>query len=581
MADELGQGSVVRGVQWREVLPFTHLFRGFRVAIHPSKLVLGLILLLLLYTGGRILDGLWNERDLAVPDELQLYEDSWEAGNARNEFARMRGAQRLELEHDYADRLVEAGIYTDVQAARAAAVDGDRLDALAEKIVEERDARRASIDKRFNDELNAATRIQDTADRERAIERVERTHDESRQALYREAYEDLKQAKLVEGVGLFHMFFEYEAQQVVHIASGVLHGNWGGGWSDETRPGVFTAIRNMLIIGPAWLMQHHPLYFVLFVLMFLMIWAIFGGAIARIAAVHVARDEKLGVRAALQFSIGKFLSFISAPLIPLIIVLVVGLIPLLSGLLASIPYVGPVFNILMGLLFVLLLACGFVMTLVLVGTLGGFNLMYPTIAVEGSDSFDAISRSFSYVYARPWRMAFYTIVSVVYWALTYFFVRLFVGLMLALTHYFVGAGMFKEAASSDPLWSMMWPLGGSFLTYDVDYLTLRWDQDLTSGLISFWFFMVVGLLGAYIISFYFSANTIIYFLMRREVDATEMDDIYLEATDEDFGEAAPVIAGGAEASGEIARESQAREEATEPAPPAPAEPPQDRDQSNP
>ena len=37
------------------------------------------------------------------------------------------------------------------------------------------------------------------------------------------------------------------------------------------------------------------------------------------------------------------------------------------------------------------------------GTVGGFGLMYPTVAVEGSDSFDAISRSFSYVFARPWR----------------------------------------------------------------------------------------------------------------------------------------------------------------------------------
>ena len=42
------------------------------------------------------------------------------------------------------------------------------------------------------------------------------------------------------------------------------------------------------------------------------------------------------------------------------------------------------------------------------------------------------------------------------------------------------------------------------------------------------------------ISFYFSANTIIYYLMRREVDATELDDVYVEETDEDFGERAAV-----------------------------------------
>src|SRR6185503_11482657 len=103
----------------------------------------------------------------------------------------------------------------------------------------------------------------------------------------------------------------------------------------------------------------------------------------------------------------------------LVIVLVVGLVPLLAGAASSLPGIGPVFLVVTAAIFVLILAAGFVMTLVLLGTFGGFNLMYPTIAVEGSDSFDAISRSFSYVYARPWRMVFYTVVAVVYGALTY------------------------------------------------------------------------------------------------------------------------------------------------------------------
>jgi hypothetical protein len=51
------------------------------------------------------------------------------------------------------------------------------------------------------------------------------------------------------------------------------------------------------------------------------------------------------------------------------------------------------------------------------------------------------------------------------------------------------------------------------------------------------------LLGAFAISFYFSANSIIYFLMRREVDATELDDVHLEESDDDLSEPAPVSAG--------------------------------------
>ena len=47
---------------------------------------------------------------------------------------------------------------------------------------------------------------------------------------------------------------------------------------------------NFFTVGPVWLMRHHPVYFVIFTLLFLTVWAIFGGAICRIAAVDVARD---------------------------------------------------------------------------------------------------------------------------------------------------------------------------------------------------------------------------------------------------------------------------------------------------
>jgi hypothetical protein len=188
---------------------------------------------------------------------------------------------------------------------------------------------------------------------------------------------------------------------------------------------------------------------------------------------------------------------------------------------------------------------------VLLGLVGGFNLMYPTIAVEGSDSFDAISRSFSYVFARPWRMLFYTLVAIVYGALTYTFVRMFIWLVLALTHYFVGwwlggqperhwAGVPGEAAA-------IWPAPRmDVLPYNVNYDGLKWSEDFAAGMISFWVYLVIGLLGAYAISFYFSANTIIYYLMRREVDATELEDVYVEETDDEFGEATATAASAPE-----------------------------------
>ncbi len=536
MADE---PQVIRGINWRETFPFTHLFRAFRVAVHPSKLVLGLVLLLGIYTGGRILDGIWPARHLAVPNEVEHYESARAGGATSQTFIEARRSARAALEADYADRLVRENVETDPEEAAEEARGGGELDELKAKILQRRDAVVTAADKE-RDEHKAAAQTLSGAARRDAERVADHAFEQARIAAFRLAYDDYQGLKQIKGSGLFRTFFEYQSGQVIDVVGGVLAGNFFGGWQGENdTPGVARSVINFFTVGPMWLLRFHPIYFVLFSLMFLTLWAIFGGAIARIAAVHVARDEKLSVRSALQFSIGKFLSFVSAPLIPLIIVLLVGLIPILAGLLASIPYIGPALNILMGALFILVLAAGFVMTLVLLGTFGGFNLMYPTIAVEGSDSFDAISRSFSYVYARPWRMIFYTLVAVVYGALCYVFVRLFIGLMLALTHQFVDIGHFAEAPSGEPLWQTMWVGPHERLSYDIDFLTLRTDQDVAAVLTAFWVYLVIAMIGAFVISFYFSANTIIYYLLRREVDATEPDDVYLEQSDEDFGDPMP------------------------------------------
>src|SRR5207302_2010505 len=161
------------------------------------------------------------------------------------------------------------------------------------------------------------------------------------------------------------------------------------------------------------------------------------------------------------------------------------------------------------------------------------------------DSFDAISRSFSYLYARPWRMAFYSAVAILYGSICYLFVRYFLFLMLTLTHRFVGLFIFRRADNEALLWNTMWPSPSTIgrLTYDINYLPLGSGQKIGAFLIMVWVYLAIGLLGAFAISFYFSANTIIYFLMRHEVDATELDDVYLEQTDDEFAETASTTTG--------------------------------------
>lgn len=552
MADE---PHVIRGINWRETFPFTNIFRSFRVAIHPSKILLALAGLLLIYIGGRVLDGLWANQHLAVEHEISLYQQSLGKDNPSRAFEEARKEARQNAVNNYAEALMvlnksELKTHTDrLKAAR----NGEYFGELKKFLLDERKRAVEAAHKRFD---NAKPKN----DEERVA--AQKALDQSIRTAYDEVAENYRVIDNIHGRGLFITLFDYEVAQVNNVMQGVYNGNW------LAAGGVVGSITSFFTIGPSWLLSQHLLYFVLFTIWFLIIWAIFGGAVARIAAVHVARDEKISVRQALKFSAGKVLSFIFAPIIPLVIVLIVGLLVTLVSLLGNIPWIGP---ILIGVPFALALAAGFVMTLVLIGTVAGFDLMYPTIAVEGSDAFDAISRSFSYIYARPWRLLFYTAVAIIYGALTYLFVRLFIYLVLSMTHSFVDLGMFAQAASTRELWSTMWPAPGSIwkLPYEPSILTLNLGEGIGSWFVSLWVYLTIALIGAFAISFYFSSNTIIYYLMRREVDATELDDVYVEQLEDDFSEAAPATA---------AADAPAAPAATAPAPapaaePAPAPPP--------
>src|SRR5580698_9952238 len=104
MADE---SVTIRGINWREAFPFTNLFRAFRVAIHPSKIVLALVALLLLYVGGRVLDGLWPVNDRAVSSELSLFEAFQRDAKPGQKFGDVRKSMRDAVEADYANQLLQ------------------------------------------------------------------------------------------------------------------------------------------------------------------------------------------------------------------------------------------------------------------------------------------------------------------------------------------------------------------------------------------------------------------------------------------------------------------------------------------
>lgn len=277
--------------------------------------------------------------------------------------------------------------------------------------------------------------------------------------------------------------------------------------------------------GLLWAIKHHFIYCLIFFIIKLAVISIAGGSLCRITALQFARGEKPGLIESLRFSISRFSSFFAAPLVPVGIIIFIGLFLFCIGLLGNIPVLG---EIIVAVSIPLALLAGAFISAVAIGAVAGFNLMFPAAAYDGSDCFDSISRAFSYIYTRPWRMALYSFVAACYGSICYLVIRLFAFLLLLSTHMFLRLGIFSNAANGDNKLDALWSAPRFMdLTMNFQTTTLGWIGTFASAWIHLFVLLVVGLVGAFIISFYFSANTIIYSLMRYKVDDTALDDVYM------------------------------------------------------
>jgi hypothetical protein len=285
--------------------------------------------------------------------------------------------------------------------------------------------------------------------------------------------------------------------------------------------------------------QRAPWFAILNTIVGIAVWAWVGGAVARMAALRFAREESVPLKKALTFSCRKWPSFAASPLIPFVALVFLGLLTgLLTGVpLSLIPYVG---EVVVPLLFGLTLVGGLMMALVFVGGAFSVGLQWPTIAAEGSDSFDAISRSVAYISSRPWRYLWYSIYTAVYGCLTFIFIK-FVGfLTLWLTHQAVSFFSWRWAGHeeklvrlwAEPTWQHPWPrTGADALVANAEFV--RSTEAFGSVVVMIFVWMVFGLMVAFLISFCLNAQTIIYFLLRRAVDATDVEEVYVEEAEEE------------------------------------------------
>jgi hypothetical protein len=321
-------------------------------------------------------------------------------------------------------------------------------------------------------------------------------------------------------------------------------------------------------------------YLLLCLIWSVVVWAFFGGIITRLAAVQFAGKERTTLMEATKFVMSRYVSYVLSPIVPLGIIAVIVLCMFLYGLVALIPYVGDV--LMYGLLFPLVIMGGIAMAVILLG-LVGYPLMYTTISTEGSDTFDAISRSYNYVFQAPWSFAWYSLVALVYGAAVTFLVILVGCLMMLLGKWGMSSAASAVWSPSKPDYLFVyapeslgwkelllsgsdlavqgvemkdptektgatdskntadrksWDGGRSFMVYAPANKALNeaYRKDMGpsnkagAGIVAFWMALVFLMMIGFSYSYFWTASTMIYLLMRKKVDEVELDEVYIEET---------------------------------------------------
>ena len=167
------------------------------------------------------------------------------------------------------------------------------------------------------------------------------------------------------------------------------------------------------------------------------------------------------------------------------------------------------------------------------GTLVGGVLLFPSIAYEKTTGLDSIGRAFNYVLKCPVWMFYYVLVSGALGAVFYLALRVLIFLAIYLTYSLLFAGMtiVKAAPKLERIWSK--PSLLSFLNTTSD--PMRFGESATAFVIRLFMLGIVAILLSYVISYFFSATTVIYALMRKKVDKIETNRIHIhleQVTDE-------------------------------------------------
>ena len=281
-------------------------------------------------------------------------------------------------------------------------------------------------------------------------------------------------------------------------------------------------------------------------ILFFGVWAVFGGALLRIAALRLTRNEVLSPKAALRFGFANAGTLLAAPVLVGFFVAVLSGLNAAAGFVMSLPLIGS--SLLVLIMMPLLLISSLLIVMALIGGVLGLPLMWCGVTVERNGALEAVSRAFSYVSARPFHFFFGYLLIFVLMSI----VMLLEGFFEDTTKMTLRAGIVRadlDNAVTKPPPPVDEELEAAVRDHDRVSQEVRGIADLRNirsedlpwydkpGFFWMWLCLGIFLLGikGYAVYIFLGGTMSLYLMLRREVDGTHEDELPL--TDEEEGAA--------------------------------------------
>lgn len=457
---------VIDGIDFAAILHFPRILGAITASLQPPRLILGLFMVVLLVTAGRI----WDSATTPTISPNGLLHGDW---SAAEQAVAQRTLQDI-FRSDYVRDRHRDGL--DLEALPK--IDARRL---LRQVEEGYRYRRISFDDLSPEEI-----------RERD-----------------EAY-----LAVVDQINLNRPLGDYEAtaQQVVASFNQII-----GAVLAIDPAGLGTGIMDLMIRTPAAIWSEKKPFAILFGLLILITLTVGGGALSRMAACQFAGQERMRISDAVDFALGNWIRLVATPAIPLIYAGIGCVVIIVLGSLMTVPWLDVVGGILYGIAMLVAL----LVALILVGFICGVSLLMPAVACENCDAGDAAQRGYAYTTSRPMHLLGYGLTAIIGLVLGFLLISLIAVLTLNMTASLFGTLTGNSAISAAGGFELL-----DLTRRDAGAIHLALHNRAAAWFVTLWETLMVSLVSGYVFVYFFSASTRVYLLMRRAADGQDIEEIW-------------------------------------------------------